>query len=162
MLSLPLLIFLGLPASMANGTNRLAVAVGALGSISGFYKKNISTGMEGWKAGVFAGIGAFFGSLSVLQIPDAVFRFLLAIVLIAICVNLLIQAVKPPAQKPKPPGIIKIAIVNLGIGFYGGFLQVGAAFIFIFALTRMYPGSLMRINALKVQILLSLKYHHEI
>lgn len=41
LLSLPILIFLGLPAAVANGTNRLAIMIQCLFAVAGFKRKGI-------------------------------------------------------------------------------------------------------------------------
>jgi hypothetical protein len=41
--TLPVLIFLGLPPSVANGTNRIAIVVQSLGGTLGYQSKKIST-----------------------------------------------------------------------------------------------------------------------
>ncbi|MDX1458184.1 MAG: TSUP family transporter, partial [Marinobacter sp.] len=38
MLTLPLLMFLGLPPQVANGTNRVAVALQSVSAVSGFHR----------------------------------------------------------------------------------------------------------------------------
>ena len=41
LLTLPMLIFLGLPTAVANGTNRLAITVQSIFAVAGFRKKGI-------------------------------------------------------------------------------------------------------------------------
>ena len=43
LLTLPMLIFLGLPPSIANGTNRVAILIQNVFSISGFRSKGVNT-----------------------------------------------------------------------------------------------------------------------
>jgi len=41
LLSLPVLIFLGLPAAMANGTNRVAILIQNLTAVAGFHQLKV-------------------------------------------------------------------------------------------------------------------------
>jgi uncharacterized membrane protein YfcA len=59
LLTLPLLIFLGLPPATANGTNRIAIIVSASSATLGFRSKNISS----FPLSIYLGIAAFFGAL---------------------------------------------------------------------------------------------------
>jgi len=51
-LTLPLLIFLGLPASVANGTNRVAILLQNIGAVWGFHRY----GVLDWRAILWAAI----------------------------------------------------------------------------------------------------------
>ena len=42
LITLPILIFMGLPATMPNGTNRLAIAVQRVLAVAGFKRKGVS------------------------------------------------------------------------------------------------------------------------
>jgi uncharacterized membrane protein YfcA len=76
---------------------------------------------------------------------------LLAIVMIAVAVmsSLSIDPFGKPPEKPpeKPSG--RAILGFIGVGFYGGFLQVGMGFLQIFAL-RKYSGlDLKQVNGIK-------------
>ena len=59
LLSLPVLIFLGLPSNVANGTNRVAIVIQTALATVGFKSKGVST----FPLNVYLGISAFVGSL---------------------------------------------------------------------------------------------------
>ena len=42
LITMPVLIFLGLPATVANGTNRLAITVQSVLAVAGFKRKGVS------------------------------------------------------------------------------------------------------------------------
>ena len=58
LLTLPALIFLGLPAPLANGTNRIAILIQTFTAVKGFKSKGIST----YPFSLYLGVSAFLGS----------------------------------------------------------------------------------------------------
>ena len=59
LLSLPVLIFLGLPPAVANGTNRVAIVVQTAMATAGFKSKGVST----FPFNIYLGISALLGAL---------------------------------------------------------------------------------------------------
>lgn len=151
-LSLPILIFMGLPSAVANGTNRLGVLMGSLGSLVGFRSKGIFLPRLAWQVGWPAALGSVFGSLIAIKLPDKIFNPILGVVIVFVVVMTLrndshIQkSDQPPAMKNH--FLAKMAYV--GIGFYGGFLQAGSGLIMIYVFGLLGNLDLFRINALKV------------
>lgn len=59
LITIPALIFLGLPSSVANGTNRIAILAGAIAATSNFKRK----GIFDIKISLFVGIPAIIGAI---------------------------------------------------------------------------------------------------
>jgi uncharacterized protein len=80
-LTLPLLLFLGLPAALANGTNRVGVVAQNVGAIWSFHRHDVIDG--GWSVAVSipALAGAAIGVWAALTVPDVAFRRVLSLVL---------------------------------------------------------------------------------
>lgn len=149
-LTLPLLIFLGLPASVANGTNRVAIFLQNIGAVWGFHRY----GVVDWRALLWAAlpatIGSLFGTWAALVISDEDFTKILAILMIVVTLWTLWN----PQQSAKPSDRLQVNEYVLGLGFfvvgvYGGFVQAGVGF-FILAVTTMAGLDLVRGNAVKV------------
>ncbi|HBR07321.1 MAG TPA: integrase, partial [Clostridiales bacterium] len=74
LITMPLLIFLGLPSAAANGTNRIALMVQNVVAIANFRSK----GYFDWKLGLIlavpAAVGAVAGSKIALSLPDDIFN----------------------------------------------------------------------------------------
>ena len=64
LLTLPVLIFMGLPSNVANGTNRIAIVLQSFVGTVGYRSKGVST----FPFNIYLGISAFFGSLIGAQI----------------------------------------------------------------------------------------------
>lgn len=150
-LSLPIMIFLGMPPTVANGTNRIGLIIGNLSSVHnlakhGYLNKKI------FKQLFFPSlVGALIGVCFLMQIGDKAFQALLAIV---ICLVVIMGRLrkdilgKPPATPPEKltlGGAIGFAFVSI----YGCIVQVGVGFVQIFSLTRYTGLDPIHVNALK-------------
>jgi uncharacterized membrane protein YfcA len=151
LLTVPLLVMLGLPGGVANGTNRIGVL--------------LQNGVAAWRfrsAGfwdvraaaleLFAvAAGALAGALVVVQLSDRAFERAFALAMLVLLVPTLRR---PPAlaaePRPQPAAWLR-APVFFAIGLYGGALQAGVGVMLVFALA--WAGyDLVRANALKVAI----------
>ena len=59
LLTLPMLIFMGLPPSVANGTNRIGIFIQTITSVAGFKSKGIKPSIFS----LYLGVSALIGSL---------------------------------------------------------------------------------------------------
>ena len=151
-LSLPLLIFLGLPSATANGTNRLGILLGSLSALLAFRSRGIFLPRLAFRVGIPAMLGALAGSLIAVRLPDRVFNPILAGVVLFV-VAMTLRGHRPNPALGSEPALRGDAIALLayfGIGFYGGFIQAGSGLIMIYAFTRLGNLDLFRANALKV------------
>lgn len=151
-LSLPVLIFLGLPSATANGTNRLGILLGSLSSLFAFRTQGIFLPRLAFQVGWPATIGSLAGSLLAVQVPDRIFNPILAGIILFVAV-MTIKGHRPnPSLNHEPAlrgGLIAFA-AYLGIGFYGGFIQAGTGLIMMYAFTRLGNLDIFQVNALKV------------
>jgi len=157
LLTLPALIFLGLPPVVANGTNRIAILVGAISATRNFKNK----GVFDWKFGLeLAGpalIGAIIGSSIAVTIPDKMFNAILSCVMILVVVAIIVnpqKRIKGAIEALTRTKKIVAGIVFFFVGFYGGFIQAGVGFLIMATLALITGLSLVRINALKVFVVL--------
>ncbi|GAG25469.1 unnamed protein product, partial [marine sediment metagenome] len=74
LLSLPFLIFLGLPANVANGTNRIAILLQNIVSVSSFKQQRILNLKEGIWIAVPAIIGSLIGAQIAINFDEEVMR----------------------------------------------------------------------------------------
>ncbi|NNG15295.1 MAG: sulfite exporter TauE/SafE family protein [Gemmatimonadales bacterium] len=156
LLTLPVLIFLGLPPTVANGTNRVAILVQNVGAVWSFHRHRVIDWRWIPRAGVPAALGAVLGAWLAIRIGDDAFRRILAGVIIAAAAWTLWD----PLQRRRPaPGTESqhwgpgFALIFFGIGVYGGFVQAGVGFLVLAAVTIL-GLDFVRGNALKVLIAL--------
>lgn len=163
-LTMPVLIFLGLPSGVANGTVRVAIIVQNLTAVAGFRGKGHFEPALAAQLGLPALAGAVVGSRIAVDVPDAVFNAVLAGVMVLVLASIFIKP-KPagdragpgPAVPDGPPAgarrILLMAIFFV-IGVYGGFIQAGVGFLIMSSLIFLSGYDLVRINAVKVAVIL--------
>ncbi len=155
LLTLPLLIFFGLPAATANGTNRIAIFCQNIFAISGFKRQGIFPLRLALLATPPALLGSYFGANLAINIDEMVFRRLLACVMIAVLIFMLFDPMKR-LRRPELPmtaGRLAVLLVSFfAVGVYGGFVQAGVGFLIITALL-VHGLDLVRINAVKVLVI---------
>lgn len=156
LITLPLLIFLGLPPNVANGTNRLSIMLGTLSATSGFKSKGIFIFPYGLWLGMSAVIGAIIGAKISIDIDGETFKRILAIVMILVVINIVFNPFKkmtPTSEKLTAKSQWIGVISFFFVGIYGGFIQAGVGFIIIAALTSINGFDLVKTNSLKAIVI---------
>jgi uncharacterized protein len=154
LLTLPILIFLGLPTAVANGTNRLAIMTQCLFAVIGFKRKGVSGFKLSLLLSVPALIGAIIGAQIAVDMSDILFKRVLAVIMLLI-LGLILWNPRQDVGSLMSSGrnhLIITMIAFFFIGFYGGFIQVGVGFIIIAALTTIKGLNLVNTNSHKVFI----------
>ena len=155
LISLPILIFLGLPPSVANGTNRIAIVIQNATGIAGFKSKGISTFPFNIYLGISALLGSIIGAQIAVDIKGETFNRILAIIMVAV---VLIIVFKPKIKIEELQERLTGKYLWLGIiafffiGIYGGFINAGIGFVILLFLHYVNRMSLVRANATKVAI----------
>ncbi|HKY60080.1 MAG TPA: sulfite exporter TauE/SafE family protein [Gemmatimonadota bacterium] len=157
-LVLPVMIFLGLPPTVANGTNRIGILAQNATAVWGFHQHRLIQG--GWiaVAVVPALAGAALGTWAAIEIEDADFRRALALIMVVVSLWTLWDplARRRPGEEASPRGgfgRLGTVLLFFAIGVYGGFVQAGIGFLLL-AATTLQGLDLVRGNALKVLIVL--------
>ncbi|MGE0815230.1 MAG: sulfite exporter TauE/SafE family protein [Vicinamibacterales bacterium] len=155
-LTLPLLIFLGLPAAEANATNRVGLLAQNLAGVWAFHRSRAVNWRWGLAVSLPTVIGAVLGARWALQFSDVAFRRVLSIVMLLMTPWMLARA-RPPAARaglwsPWHPAMVA---AFFAIGVYGGLIQVGNGFA-ILAATSLAGMDLVQGNAIKVLAVLAL------
>lgn len=157
-LTLPALIFLGLDAATANGTNRIAVLFQNMSAVHAFKKENYHQFNLSWKFSLLTLPGAILGAVIAIDISDDAFQKILAVIMIGIIISILFPITKKtkPAYTEEKKLTFPVIISLLLIGFYGGFIQVGIGFLLMALLQKLMGFSLIYVNVHKVFIVLIL------
>ena len=155
LLTVPLLIFLGLPGPVANGTNRVGLIAQNLSAIRTFYRGGVLDLRQAGPLALAALPGVAVGAVIGARIDDLLFRQILGVTLLVV---LLFLARKPRAETDqeaeRPWPRVWTLMSFLGIGFYSGFIQIGVGFLVLFALVGFERLGLVRANAIKVTVIL--------
>ncbi len=157
LLSLPLLMFLGLDANIANGTNRIAILLQNIVGVSSFKQQKVFEWKQGIRLTIPAVIGSFAGAIIAVDIDEHIMRYTIAVLLIVMFFLILLK----PAQwlksrsgnVNKKPGLLQ-TIIFFFIGMYGGFIQAGVGFFLLAGLVLGAGMDIVKANAIKVLIVL--------
>jgi uncharacterized membrane protein YfcA len=157
LITLPLLIFAGLPATVANGTNRVAVLLQCSVAVSKFKKENKLDYKNGLLLIIPAIIGAVIGAQIAADIDEQVLRTTIGVLMVVMLFVVLIRPKRWLQGKAdigeRKPGWMQIVIFFL-IGIYGGFIQAGVGIFLLAGLVLSAGYELVRANALKNMIVL--------
>lgn len=154
-LTLPALIFAGLDSATANGTNRIAIFMQNVSGISSFRRHKIKGAKQALKYALFTIPGAIAGAIFSIKITQEWFERILGLIMIGVVITLF-QKKKTKDNTillERKPGIL-FYIALFGIGFYGGFIQVGVGFIIMATLFHFLDLSLVNVNFNKLIIVL--------
>ena len=158
MLVVPFLIFLGLPANMANATNRVAIFLQEIVSTATFHQKKILDFKTDYPLLLPTTLGSIAGAFTAVDIQEELLRKVIGGLLIILFFMILLDPngwVKANADRAKARNPFIRFLVFFGIGFYGGFIQIGFGFFMLAGLVLGCGFDLLKANALKVLLILS-------
>jgi uncharacterized membrane protein YfcA len=156
LLTVPVLVFLGLPGAVANGTNRIAILAQNITAIATFARRGFKDYRLSLSLAVCAIPGAAAGALLGTQLDGAWFNRALAITMIAVMLIMHFDrgaSEQAEDHQPNRRQLIQGHLLMLGAGFWGGFIQIGVGFIIMPILNRVMGLDLVRTNMHKVFII---------
>ena len=153
-LTLPTLIFLGLDSSVANGTNRIAILLQNISAVQSFKQENFFDLKTSLKLSLLALPGSVAGALLAVRLEDKLFQIILGIIMIGIVISMILPRNKTNNKDEPIKPNTGIYLSMIGIGFYGGFIQVGVGFLLMASLQFLMKLDLVRVNMYKVFIVL--------
>lgn len=156
-ISLSLLMFLGLPADIANGTNRIAVVFQNLVAVSEFKKHKVLDLKKGIYMGIPTALGAIAGAFIAVDLDKKTIEYAIAFVMLLMIFFIFYKPqrwLKGKVSLQEKKLSIGQMILYFIIGIYGGFIHVGVGY-FLIAMVVMGSGyDLVKGNALKNLIVL--------
>lgn len=155
LLTLPLLIFMGLPSAVANGTNRIAILCQNIFAIRGFRSRGVLPLQLALLCTPPALLGSWLGANLAISLDDQMFKRILALIMLGVLVFTALDPMKRFRQQEVDFGFwrkVILVISFFGVGVYGGFVQAGVGFLVITALL-VHGLDLVRINAIKVFVI---------
>ena len=156
MLTVPALMWCGLPADVANGTSRIAILAQGVTAVAGFRREKALDTRLLTAVAIPNVVGALFGAYAATLIPNQVFKPILICAMLVMAFSMFVkpESFLPPkgtaALHPRDrPGATLALLLS---GFYGGFLQAGVGFILLAVFAGMLRIDLVRGNGLKVAV----------
>ena len=157
LLTLPMLIFLGLPPNIANGTNRIGILFQNVFTTAGFKSKGVITFPFSIYVGISALFGAILGAQIAIDIKGETFNKILAIIMVVIVAYMVLKSKTKQLnllEKTTGKHLWLSVLLFFFVGVYGGFIQAGVGFIMLLILSSVNNFSLVKSNAIKVTVAL--------
>lgn len=152
-LTLPALMLLGLPADVANGTNRIAVLMQCVVGVRGFDQHKSLDRPAILPILIPNIVGGLLGAIGAALLPNLYLKPVLLLTILSMTVIILVkpEVIAPPlGTAALSPAQHKGAWWSLfAAGVYGGFVQAGVGFILLAVLGGGLRYDLLRANALK-------------
>lgn len=153
LLTVPTLVYFGLPATVANGTNRVGVLLQNLFATRSFRREGFDAVAESLPIVLPAVLGSILGATIASRMSSELFERVFGVAMIALLIPILRGSRPRPSvphalSAPPRPRLVNAAIF-FAIGFYGGSIQAGVGIFVIAALARS-GVDLIRANAIKV------------
>lgn len=153
-LTLPILIFMGLPPVMANGTNRVGILTQNVAAVWSFRRDGVHDRRWILAGGIPSILGAALGTWVATRIADDTFKQILSILMIVMSLWTLWNPIRPrgghtggAAAHPRlGPGVMTGLFLA---SIYGGFVQAGVGFLLL-VVTTLAGYDLVQGNSLKV------------
>jgi uncharacterized protein len=155
LISLPILMFIGLPPHVANGTNRIGILFQNIVSTLNFKKQKVLDVKMGWKVAIPSILGAIAGAFIVLELNERAVEIAVGVVLFLMLVPLFLKPRKwlhGTQPEELSSNLVLRFIIFFFIGAYGGFIQAGVGIFLLSALVLNAGYDLVKANALKVFI----------
>lgn len=157
LITLPMLVFLGLPSNVANATNRVGVIMQNIVGATTFYRSG-KLNLSGSHWLILASIpGAIFGALAASTLGAAEMDYIIGAIMVVMLFVILFEPEKWLRQHSEVregrPSLWTL-LLFVGIGFYGGFIQASVGILILAALVLGLNYSLAHANAIKLIVVL--------
>ncbi|PRZ00710.1 hypothetical protein DFO77_13911 [Marinilabilia salmonicolor] len=159
LITLPLLMFMGLPPAVANGTNRIGVVVQNLVATRNFLHQKELQPQKEWPLVIPTLFGSLLGALVAVEINEDILNYFIGGLLVVMFFVILLKPaawIKGQADQVKTTrSRIINSIIFFFIGVYGGFIQAGVGLFLLAGLVLGACYNLVRANAVKVLMVLA-------
>jgi len=153
LITLPLMLWIGLPAPVANASNRISLILQNISGAANFHRTRHLHWPTALLLGACAVPTALIGARLATDIDEHWFRRILAVVLL-VSVIVVARGRAGGGDRTEPVNRLKLAIWFMVVGFYAGFIQAGLGFALLALLHGVGQLDLIRSNAIKVTVVL--------
>ena len=157
-ITVPVMIMLGVPGPVANGTNRIPILAQNIAASLTYIRHGLPQSGMVLSLSLCAIPGAIAGALVGVRLPAETFNLVLAVIMG--CILLLMLTGKGQSETRAAATISGSRrlwghLMMIGAGFWGGFIQIGMGFILLPILNRVLGMDLVVANIHKVLIILA-------
>ncbi|MBL4578710.1 MAG: sulfite exporter TauE/SafE family protein [Flavobacteriales bacterium] len=157
LITLPILIFLGLPANVANGTNRLGVVFQTIVAVVTLKRKGAMEGVGSYWLIIPSVIGAVPGAMLAADMTDQTLRYTIGGVMLLMLIPVMMNADKWLREQSVEGGASRkwyVILTFVLIGAYGGFIQAGVGIFLLAGMVLLAQLTMTHANALKNLVVL--------
>ena len=156
LITLPILILLGLPANVANGTNRVGILFQNIVAVSTFWRHGRLEGQRPAPLIVPSVLGAVLGAQLAVNLDETVLRRTIAGLMLFMLALVIVRPRRWLESHDREPALAYHwrFVIFFAIGAYGGFIQAGVGFFLLTGLVLGAGYSLVGSNAIKNLIVL--------
>jgi len=157
LITLPMLMFLGLPANVANGTNRIAILLQNVVGVGSFKQQKVLNTKMGFWLAIPAVIGSLVGAQIAIELNEEIMERTIAVLLLVMFFLILYKPqrwIKGQAGYVEAKPTIFQFVIFFLIGIYGGFIQAGVGLFLLAGLVLSAGVNVVRANAMKLLIVL--------
>lgn len=158
LLTLPALILLGLPATVANGTNRVGVLLQNIVAGASFKRSQVLDLRGALLLSIPAVLGSLLGAQIAVNLNEELMQRVIGAVMVIMLFVILLRPERWLSGKLQTlPGGFSFGqgMAMFAIGVYGGFIQAGVGIFLLAALVLSIGYDLVRANAVKIIIVLA-------
>ena len=156
LLTVPVMVFMGLPGPVANGTNRIAILAQNLTAIATF----AGQGLQGFRLSLSLAAcalpGAIAGAFLGVHLEGVWFNRLLALIMLGVLLLMHFDRGTKTHREhhhPTRKQLLHGHLLMVAVGFWGGIIQIGIGFIIMPVLNRVMGLDLVHTNMHKVFII---------
>jgi uncharacterized membrane protein YfcA len=157
LITLPALIWIGLPATVANGTNRIGILMQNVVGVGSFMRHRILDLRGALLLGIPATIGSVIGAQIAVNLDEVMMRRTIGVVMILMLGIIIVRPQRwlqgRQTEMTGRPTWIQLVIFFV-IGVYGGFIQAGVGIFLLAGLVLAVGYDLVRANAVKLGIVM--------
>jgi len=151
LLTVSLLVLLGVPGVLANGTNRVGILLQNGAAAWRFRAAGVSGVAGALPLLLPVLLGSALGAWGIAQVADETFERAFGVLMVVLLAPLL-RGVRPASGPRRPWPRWAVFLLFLAIGLYGGAFQAGVGIPLLFALAAA-GHDLVRANAIKVVVI---------
>ena len=155
--TLPALMLLGLPANVANGTNRVAIVLQNVAGVSAFRRQGVLDVRGAAMLSVPAVLGSVLGAQVAVSLNEELMRRAIGALMLVMLVVIVVRPkrwLQGEMEEMTGWPNWRQLLLFFAIGVYGGFIQVGVGIFLLSGLVLALDYDLVRANAVKVAIVL--------
>jgi uncharacterized membrane protein YfcA len=156
LLTVPVMVFMGLPGPVANGTNRIAILAQNLTAIATFARQGFQDFRLSLSLAACAIPGAVAGAFLGVHLEGIWFNRALALIMLGVLLVMHFDRgtkERPENYQPTRRQLLNGHLLMIGVGFWGGIIQLGIGFIIMPVLNRVMGLDLVRTNMHKVFVI---------